>query len=82
MKRPLDKTPSIGRGSIHADEILLFSEAAQRLGWCAKSRRFAQRDGLRVTKYGRHQYVIGRDVVDFFQRLAERQVGEGTSDGQ
>ena len=31
---------------------MLFAEAARRLGWCAKSRRYAQRDGLRVVRYG------------------------------
>lgn len=68
-------TPEPSHGSIRSDELLLFAEAARRLGWCAKSRRFAQRDGLRVVKYGRHQYVRGQDLLDFFAALAER--GEG-----
>jgi hypothetical protein len=71
MKHPQEKQPP-ARGSIHADEVLLFSEAARRLGWCTKSRRFAQRDGLRVVKYGRHQYVNGADIIAFFRRLAEQ----------
>jgi hypothetical protein len=74
-----DPAPSAGRGggSIRADELLPFSEAARRLGWCAKSRRFAQRDGLRVIRYGRFQYVLGTDLLDFFRRLAEGQAGQG-----
>lgn len=73
MKPPLDKAPPPSRGSIRRDEITLFAEAARRLGWCAKSRRKAQRDGLRVISYGRYQYVLGADVLDFFLKLAEQQ---------
>ena len=67
--RPLD-TPPPARGSIRADELLLFAEAARRLGWCAKSRRFAQQRGLRVIRFGRWQYVLGRDVIAFLDGLA------------
>ena len=74
MRKPKD-TPPPARGSIAADEVLLFSEAARRLGWCSKSRRFAQRDGLQVIKYGRHQYVTGQAILDFFGKLAEQQEG-------
>ena len=80
MRKPQATTAPAGFASIRADELMLFSEAARRLGWCAKSRRYAQRDGLRVIPYGRFQYVLGADILDFFQRLAERQAGEeGTS---
>ena len=70
-KRPLDKTPP-ARGSIRADEVLLYSEAARRLGLCVKSRRFAKQRGLHVVKFGRFEYVIGIDVLDFFRKLAEQ----------
>jgi len=68
--------PAPARGSIASDEVLLYSEAARRLGWCAKSRRFAIKAGLRVVRFGRHQYVIGADVLAFFQRLAEQQASD------
>ncbi len=74
MKCSQNSSPA--RGSIRADELLLLAEAARRLGWCAKSRRFAQRDGLRVIRYGRYQYVRGTDVLDFFAKLAEQQAGD------
>jgi hypothetical protein len=79
--RPTTAPPPT-RGSIHRDELLPFAVAAARLGWCAKSRRFAQRDGLRVVRYGRHQYVLGADVLDFFRKLAERQAGGNGQEGQ
>jgi hypothetical protein len=80
MKRPIDKLVP-ARGSIQGDELLLFSEAASRLGWCTKSRRFAIRDGLRVVRYGRYQYVLGTDILAFFQKLADQQAGQqGGSD--
>jgi hypothetical protein len=53
MKRPLDPAPAAARGSICDDETLLYSEAARRLGLCAKSRRAAIRAGLRVVQFGR-----------------------------
>ena len=81
MKRAIDKAPPAARGSVRDDELMLFAEAAKRLGWCAKSRRFAQRDGLRVIRYGRHQYVLGRDLLDFFGKLAERQAGDQDQGG-
>lgn len=72
--RPLD-TPPRALGAIHRDEVLPFAVAAARLGWCAKSRRYAQRDGLRVIRYGRHQYVLGADVLEWFRSQAEQQAG-------
>ena len=69
--RPQDTPPA--RGSIRSDEVMLYAEAARRLGWCAKSRRRAQHDGLKVISYGRFQYVMGADVLDFFAKLAEQQ---------
>jgi hypothetical protein len=69
-------------GAIHRDEVLPFAVAAARLGWCAKSRRFSQRDGLRVVRYGRHQYVLGTDVLDFFRKLAGQQAGAHGQEGK
>ena len=72
MKPPLDKAPPPSRGSIRRDEITLFAEAARRLGSCAKSRRKAARR-VALISYGRYQYVLGADVLDFFLKLAEQQ---------
>lgn len=79
MKRPTVPPPP-ARGSIRADEAMLFSEAARRLGWCNKSRRFAQQRGLRVVKFGRWQYVLGRDVIAFLDKLAAESGQGGHAD--
>jgi hypothetical protein len=60
------------RGSIRDDETLLFSEAARRLGLCAKSRRSAIRAGLRVVQFGRWQYTTGAWIRAWVEALAEQ----------
>lgn len=77
MRKPTPSQPPVGPTSIRADEVMPFAEAARRLGWCAKSRRYAQRDGLRVIPYGRYQYVLGADLIAFFERLASTRDREG-----
>jgi hypothetical protein len=81
MKPPADKAPLPSRGSIRADEVLLYSEAARRLGWCTKSRRFAKQRGLRVIRFGRWEFVLGSDVLDFFRKLAEQQAASSEQGG-
>ena len=79
MKRPTkrsDKLPTIGYGSICADEVLPLREAARRLGWEQKTIRRAQREGLRTIVFGRFKYVRGSDVHAFFDKLASEQAGE------
>ncbi len=79
MRRP--DTPAPARGSIRDDETLLYSEAARRLGLCAKSRRAAIRAGLRVVQFGRWQYTTGRWVRQFVEGLAQQQARNGDQDG-
>lgn len=74
--KPRPDAPVPARGSIRDDETLLYSEAARRLGLCAKSRRAAIRAGLRVVQFGRWQYTTGRWVREFVERLAEQQAGD------
>jgi hypothetical protein len=84
VKRPLDKAPPPARGSIRDDETLLFSEAAKRLGLCAKSRRSAIRAGLKVVRFSRWQYTTGKWVREFIEGLAEHQADDqtgGAADG-
>ena len=78
MRRAQDTPPT--RGAVRDDETLLYSEAARRLGLCAKSRRAAIRAGLRVVQFGRWQYTTGRWVREFVEGLAEQPAGDG--DGQ
>lgn len=69
---PPEDKQNRGWGAIRDDEVMPLREAARRLGWCDKSRRNALRDGLNVIEYGRYQYVRGRDIHDFFDRLGSR----------
>lgn len=79
--RPRPDAPAPLRGFVRADEVGLYSEVARRLGLCAKSRRAAKRAGLRTIRFGRWEYVLGADVLDFFRRLAERQASDGNQAG-
>lgn len=62
--------------SIHADELLPLPILKKRLGWGNRSIAQAQRDGLRAVVFGRGKYVLGRDLLAFFDRLGEQQ-GKG-----
>jgi len=70
--------PSLaGFGSIRPDEVMPLREAARRLGFGAKTVAKAQRDGLRTIEYGRMKYLLGRDMLAFFEKLAEEQQADG-----
>ncbi len=75
--KPRPAPPAPPRGATRDDETLLYSEAARRLGLCAKSRRAAIRAGLRVVHFGRWQYTTGRWVREFVERLSEQQAERG-----
>jgi len=66
-RRPLNSADRPALGSIRADEVLPFREAARRLGWAAKTRRAAKRAGLRTITFGRAEFILGADLVAFFQ---------------
>ena len=78
--RPRADLPAPARGSIRDDETLLYSEAARRLGLCAKSRRAAIRAGLRVVQFGRWQYTTGRWVREFVEGLANQRPNNDNGD--
>jgi hypothetical protein len=82
MKRPLDTTTSIGRGSVNASEIYTMREAGRRLAMAHKLLCDAQRQGLRTILFGRQKYVLGSDLIAFFRGLAERQAGEREGGGE
>ena len=53
-------------GGIRADELLLLSDAARRLKSAAVIRGEVRGSvGLKTTRFGRNDYVLGRDVLDF-----------------
>jgi hypothetical protein len=61
-----------GLGGIRADEVLPLREVSRRLGWGRKSQMLAVREGLKAVRFGHAKYCIGRDIIEFFERLADR----------
>jgi hypothetical protein len=78
MKRPLEKSQTVG-GSIRADEVLPLQEFCRRLRIGQKTWRSMKAAGLRSCEFGRQRYIVGRDALNFFTTLAERQAGDATS---
>lgn len=64
-------------GSVSAGEVLPLREFGRRLGLASRALADAQRQGLRTVLFGRCKFVIGSDVVAWFQSLAEQQAGDG-----
>lgn len=81
MKRPLDPTPTIGRGSVSADEILTLREFGRRLGLANKALCDCQKAGLQTALVGRVKFVCGCHAVAWFRQQAEQQAnGNGGAD--
>jgi hypothetical protein len=81
VRKPLDKNPMIGRGSVRADEVLTLREFGRRLGLASRALCDCQRGGLRTVLCGRVKFVIGADALDYFRRLADAQAsGEGNGE--
>ena len=76
--------PTIGYGSVRADEVLPLREAARRLGWEQKTIRRCSAKGLAVVQFGRFKYVTGKHVLAFIDGLFTRQRLDegGNADGQ
>ena len=73
MKRPLDTTSSIGRGSVHADEIMSLREFGRRLGLANKALCDAQKAGLKTATVGVRKYIVGSQAVAWFAQQADKQ---------
>ena len=78
IKQTPPSTP-VGFDSVSTGEILPLRELGRRFGLGQKSLRAIQRDGLRTIQVGRLKFVLGGDILTFFERLAEEQNG-GTID--
>lgn len=63
--------PRLYIGSISAGEVMTLREAARRLGIGAAGMRQAQRAGLKCVPFGRQKFVLGADVLKFFEQLKE-----------
>jgi hypothetical protein len=59
-------------GEIYADAIYTLDEINARLGLGKSALRTARREGLVVKRIGRRGYVLGSDVIDWFQRSARK----------
>ena len=58
-------------GEISADRLYTLQEIENRLGLGRAAMRTARRQGLRVRRIGRRGYVLGRDMIDYVDRVAE-----------
>lgn len=63
-----NNTPSV----VEADAVYSLKEVARRLRWKEHSVRQAKRLGLQIIKFGSRHYVTGREVMRFFEALADR----------
>lgn len=81
MKKPLDPTPPIGRGSVSADELLDLRTFGKRLGLGARILCDLQRSGLRTVTLGRRKYILGKWAIDFAQQQAKQQAGGSNGQG-
>jgi hypothetical protein len=68
-------------GVVRADELYRLRELCHRLNWKEHAIRQARAAGLRMIVFGREKFVLGRDVLDFFCRLAEAQAGAQNQEG-
>ena len=77
MKRPATTADSrlVAGGVVCDGEVYRLQELKKRLGWGEHAVRQARVGGLRLIVFGREKYVLGRDVLDFFAKLGERQTG-------
>ena len=58
---------------VRAGEVYSLAELRRRLQWKEYSVRMARVAGLRLVTFGRSKYVLGSDVLKFFERLADQQ---------
>ena len=60
-------------GEIKADALYTYSELSARLRLGQAGLRKMQRAGLRTALFGRRRYILGRHVIEFFERLEGEQ---------
>ena len=61
-----NNTPAV----IDGNQVYLFEEACRRLRWRKHSARQAKNLGLQIVKFGSRNYVLGRHILEFFERLS------------
>ena len=76
--KPIKRSPAV----ISAHAVYSWAELRRRFGWEEHAGRQARLNGLRLVSFGRGKYVLGADVLKFFERLAERQQAKREEPGQ
>jgi len=56
-------------GEIRSDTLYTIDEVKKRLGLGIAALRSARRRGLRVQRIGRRGYILGRDLINYFNQL-------------
>ncbi len=56
-------------GFVSADSVYTLDEIKSRLRLGEAALRVARRQGLKVRYFSHHGYVLGRDMIDFFERI-------------
>lgn len=56
--------------------VLTAEELRKRMRWQKHSYAQARRLGLRTVRFGSRNYVLGTDVISFFENLAKQQNAE------
>ena len=78
MKTRRPSPTRAGLGPIRPDEVYPLADFRRRCGLGHKGVASAKRAGLRVIRFGRGAFVLGRDALAFFERLAAEQSGNGS----
>jgi hypothetical protein len=65
------QTASERPGLITADSLYTLEELGARLRLGKAALRQARRKGLKIRRIGRRAYVLGRDVIEWFDKSAE-----------
>ena len=74
---PHKPAPRRSPAVVRAGEVYSLAELRRRLQWKEHAVRMARVAGLRLVTFGRAKYVLGSDVLKFFERLADQQAGKG-----
>ena len=73
MKRPPTNTPPPALSPIVANAVYSKRILCSALGWEQRSWTHATKAGLRIIPFGKQRFVLGRDVLSFFEKLAAGQ---------
>jgi hypothetical protein len=61
---------------VRSDELLPWSALHSRLGWGSRAVAEAKARGLRVLRFSKRQYVLGRDIIEFLEGVQDDRPAE------